>query len=139
MVHHYQLTRLTILQWPPIKKKAMEAHPSFAAFLGSAPKATSTPKATPKKRKSGTPDAEESIKETTEVTPDEDGGSPKKKKAPAKGRGRPKKTRTEEAKVEPEKAKAEPEDDNSADGGDGPSKYILNQKVIGWLTDTDIE
>jgi hypothetical protein len=133
MLHHRQLTWLTILQWPPIKKKAMEAHPSFTAFLGSAgaaPKATSTPKATPKKRKSGTPDAEESIKETTEVTPDEDAGSPKKKKkAPAKGRGRPKKTKTEEAKVEPED-KAEPEEDNSADGGDGPSEYILNQKVI---------
>jgi hypothetical protein len=106
------------------------AHPSFSVFLGSAPaapKATSTPKATPKKRKSGTPDAEESIKETTEVTPDEDGGSPKKKKkAPAKGRGRPKKTKAEEAKIEPEEDKAEPGEDNSADGGDGPSEYILN-------------
>jgi hypothetical protein len=119
----------------------MEAHPSFNTFLGSAaaaPKATSAPKATPKKRKSGTPDAEESIKETTEVTPDEDAGSPKKKKkAPAKGRGRPKKTKAEEAKVGPEEDKAEPED-NSADGGDGPSEYILNQKVIDWLNDSDI-
>jgi hypothetical protein len=114
----------------------MEAHPSFNAFLGSAaaaPKAAVALKATPKKRKSGTPDAEESIKETTEVTPDEDAGSPKKKKkTPAKGRGRPKKTKAEEAKVEPE-------EDNSADGGDGPSEYILNQKVADWLNDSDIE
>jgi ubiquitin len=115
----------------------METHPSFAAFLGSS---AAAPKATPKKRKSGTPDAEESIKETTEVTPEEDGGSPKKqKKAPARGRGRPKKTKAEEAKVEPEEDKAEPKKDNSADGGDGPSEYILNQKVTDWLNDSDIE
>jgi hypothetical protein len=120
----------------------MEAHPSFNTFLGNA---AAAPKATPKKRKSGTPDAEESIKETTEVTPEEDGGSPKKqKKAPARGRGRPKKTKAEEAKVELEKDKAEPEnkakpeEDNSADGGDGPSEYILNQKVTDWLNDSDI-
>jgi hypothetical protein len=103
--------------------------------LGSAPaasKAAPAPKATPKKRKSGTPDAEETIKETTEVTPDQDGGSPKKKKTPAKGRGRPKKTKTDEAK-------AELDEGNSADGGDGLGEYTRKQKVIDWLDNPDIE
>ena len=97
------MTWLTISQWPPVKRKAIEAHPSFGAFLGSTPaaaKAAPAPKATPRKRKSGTPDGEETVKETTEVTPDEDGASPKKKKAPARSRGRPKKTKTDEAKTD---------------------------------------
>jgi hypothetical protein len=101
-----------VSQWPPVKKKAIEAHPSFGAFLSgtaAAPKAVA-PKATPKKRKSEMPDAEDAGDEAAEQAPTDDNASPKKKKAPA-----PK-------KLKAQAPDAEDAGDEAADGNASPKK-----------------
>ncbi|KNG44427.1 DNA binding protein [Stemphylium lycopersici] len=119
--------------WPPIKKKAIENHPSFAKFLGqagaAAPAGEPKPAVAPKGRKrkasdEGTEDSAEAVNEKYEPASaanksDDDKSDSKKQKKPvaekkapaAKGRGRPKK----QAKKKEEAIKSE---ENSADGSD---------------------
>ncbi|KAJ4288637.1 hypothetical protein N0V90_011874 [Kalmusia sp. IMI 367209] len=89
--------------WPPVKRKAVEAHPSFAAFLGVTPTASDEANGTKAAGgKEGKAAAAKKRKQTDE--PDdgqeyvegEGGANGEKKKAPAKGRGR-KKFKSEEA------------------------------------------
>ncbi|KAJ5029238.1 hypothetical protein J3E72DRAFT_408517 [Bipolaris maydis] len=113
--------------WPPVKRKAMESHPSFAKFLGQsngdattastseAPKLTT---AAPRSRKRKPAD-EEASEEPTKSEPDtsEPDKKPTNKSAPAakkKARGRPKK----QAKIE------STDEENSADGGDGRDSQV---------------
>ncbi|KAF1976155.1 hypothetical protein BU23DRAFT_42092 [Bimuria novae-zelandiae CBS 107.79] len=87
--------------WPPVKRKVMEMHPSFATFLGSAAaagaggnggegaegkaKANPKPKATnAKKRKTPSTEPEDDI--AKEDDPEAANEGKKKTKAPAKGR-----------------------------------------------------
>ncbi|EUC49466.1 hypothetical protein COCMIDRAFT_84431 [Bipolaris oryzae ATCC 44560] len=134
--------------WPPVKRKAMESHPSFAKLLGQsngdataasstseAPKLTAAPKS--RKRKP----ADEASEETTKSEPDssEPDKKPAKKKATTaaaataaatkKGRGRPKK----QAKIEIT------DEENSADGGDGRGEFTKKKAVQRWLRSTDYE
>ncbi|KAF2025728.1 hypothetical protein EK21DRAFT_75694 [Setomelanomma holmii] len=123
--------------WPPIKKKAIDAHPSFATFIGStgsnitapAPKAKT---AGGRKRKastdtdSATADVNKSDGNKSDSKPE-----PKKKAAAAKGKGRTKKAKKEE---DDEKVKSE---EDSADGGDGLGQYTRKKKVLEWLKNAD--
>lgn len=110
--------------WPPVKRKAIESHPSFAKFLGQsngdatastseAPKLTAAPKSRKRKPADETPE-EPAKSEPDSSEPDK---KPTKKSAPAgkkKGRGRPKK----QAKIETM------DEEDSADGGDGRDSEI---------------
>lgn len=101
--------------FPPVKRKAVEAHPSFAAFLGAPATGTGEEtKAAPKaaagrkrKAKSDSDDTEAGKELNPEISMD-DVKTDSKKKAPAKGRGRGKKAKTEKAEAE---AKEEAKDD----------------------------
>jgi hypothetical protein len=112
--------------WPPVKKKAIEAYPSFAAFIGNTgakiTAATGEAKpatlATGRKRKVA----------DAEVDPDTDSKDVerKKKAVPAK-KGRA---------VKKSKAEVKDEED-SADGGDGLGQYTFTQKIVDWLNSAD--
>jgi hypothetical protein len=102
--------------WPPVKKKAIEAHPSFATFLGTDGANISAPTtaAGSRKRKAAADnDVEDadpkSAADKSENTDKTDSKVETKKKAPAKGKGRPAKKSKKEVKDE----------EDSADGGDG--------------------
>ena len=129
--------------WPPVKKKAMETHPSFATFLGLKNDATTTttttaaPGAEPKpkakggrKRKADTnANAEEGT--TTDTAADKSGDE--KKGAPGK-KGRAKKVKSEDVVQEEEVVKDEVKDEeDSADGGDGLGEYTLSSSMEKWL------
>lgn len=104
--------------FPPVKRKAIDAQPSFGTFLngGTAPTAVATngeqkkaaPKATGKKRKAiSEPDTNAAAEEAQADGEKTDDKVANKKKAPAKGRGRSKK-----AKVD---VKKEPTSDEDAE------------------------
>ncbi|KAF2849195.1 hypothetical protein T440DRAFT_139631 [Plenodomus tracheiphilus IPT5] len=142
--------------WPPVKRKAIEAHAGFGKFLGQAGTTTAAassiaaPKAAAaKKRKDESED--EAPEDTTEpttatatATDKADGNkSDSKKKAPSKEKkataakkppGRPRK-QVKKEEVEDE-AMADPEND-STDGGDGVGEYAFRQRILGWMSDTD--
>jgi hypothetical protein len=127
--------------WPPVKKKAIEAHPSFASFLGTDGANISAPKtaAGSRKRKAAADDVEDadpkSAADKSDSTDKTDGKADSKtdskaetkKKAPAKGRGRPAKKSKKEVKDE----------EDSADGGDGLGQYTCKAKIEKWLNSTD--
>ncbi|KAF1952246.1 hypothetical protein CC80DRAFT_479881 [Byssothecium circinans] len=107
--------------FPPIKRKATEAHPSFAAYLGATASAGESKVPATKKRKVASEvgedagaDADTDTKEP-DAEPEEKEKEPKKKKkAPAKGRGRPKKAKSDKS----EDVKEEPAPDDDAHGGE---------------------
>jgi hypothetical protein len=119
--------------WPPVKKKAAEAHASFAIFIG-APNVNATPKsadankpAAPAKaaggrKRKGAADSDAEVDSdpksaSAEVKPNAAGG---RKRAPAK------------------KAKKEVKsEEGSADGGDGLGQYIRKEKIKNWLSEAD--
>jgi hypothetical protein len=111
--------------WPPVKKKAAEAHASFAIFIG-APNVNATPKsadankpAAPAKAAGGRNAEVDSDPKSAsaEVKPNAAGG---RKRAPAK------------------KAKKEVKsEEGSADGGDGLGQYIRKEKIKNWLSEAD--
>jgi len=104
--------------FPPVKRKALEAHPSFATFLnaGTATAAPNgegkkaAPKAAGKKRKATsepeTDAAAEDIPPEADKTDEKADG---KKKAPAKGRGRGKKAKIEKESTPEEAAEGNEE------------------------------
>lgn len=125
--------------WPPIKRKAMDAHPTFSKFLNGpgAPAANGdakpapAPKATGGKKRKATDedldDADEDTKDTTSAANKSDGNKSDSKKKPAKkapatkGKGRAKKqVKKEEPASEDEVAGNSGE--NGADSGDGLGK-----------------
>ncbi|KAG9376198.1 hypothetical protein A1F94_013464 [Pyrenophora tritici-repentis] len=110
--------------WPPVKKKASENYPSFAALLGQAGTATTaTEPKTPKKRKAAveTPKAgdvmDDAVSERDKA--DSSAKSPvakKVKKVPvARGKGRAKKV----VKKEASESEADLDKEDSANGDDG--------------------
>jgi hypothetical protein len=136
--------------WPPIKKKAIEAYPSFATFISNTSDkitaASGEAKAAPKAaagRKRKVADAEvEADSDSKDVEPKftgtksnktdsagtkSDGKAETKKKAPPAKKGRATK-----------KPKAEVRDEeDSANGGDGLGQYAFTQKTVDWLNSTD--
>jgi hypothetical protein len=123
--------------WPPVKKKALEAHPSFAAFLGTDGNNIAAPKAAGGRKRKAAADsnvedadpksAEEQSDGTDKTDSKTDSKVETKKKAPAKGKGRPAKKSKKEVKDE----------EDSADGGDGLGQYTRRHKVEKWLNSTD--
>ncbi|CAO2652408.1 Nn.00g006910.m01.CDS01 [Neocucurbitaria sp. VM-36] len=118
--------------WPPVKRKTIDAHTSFATFLGQAGvvaangdvKPALAPKAAAgRKRKAadkGLDDDNDDNKDPTSAANKSDGNkSDTKKKAPAaKGKGRPKKQIKKEAPASEDEVMGISRE-NSADGGDG--------------------
>jgi hypothetical protein len=97
--------------FPPVKRKAIDAYPSLATFLGGVPGAVNAangdgkkaaPKAATKKRKatSPEPDTDDAAKDIHSNDDKTGGKANGKTKAPAKGRGRTKKVKTEQEDVE---------------------------------------
>jgi hypothetical protein len=121
--------------WPPVKRKAIEAHSSFAKFLGTEGGNVAAPKATGGRKRKATTDTEgedvdvKSAGGKSDTANKSDSKAKTKKKAPAaKPKGRPaKKTKKEEVKAE----------EDSADGGDGLGEYTLEKIVTKWLKNTD--
>ncbi|KAI8932894.1 hypothetical protein NX059_010371 [Plenodomus lindquistii] len=128
--------------WPPVKRKAMDQHGSFAKYLGQTGTVAAAPAAAPKaaagkKRKAASEDEAgednanskgDSTEPNTATDKSDDNrskakkrGPPKEKKVPVakKAAGRPRK-QVKKEDVDDE-AMADPED-NSADGGDGVDK-----------------
>lgn len=130
--------------WPPIKKKAIDAHPSFATFLGNSGTniASGESKVTAPKAKGGgrkrKADAEvngenetksaEAKSATLEKSDSAGGKSTSKKAAPAK---KPAKRAKKEVKQE---VKSE---EDSADGGDGLGEFRFRDSVLSWLHRAD--
>ncbi|KAI4942579.1 hypothetical protein J4E91_009973 [Alternaria rosae] len=140
--------------WPPIKKKALENHPSFATFLGQAGVAAAAPaggdpkpaaaKVT-KKRKAADEvpeeDADDGAKDLAPASAaDKSEGdksdtkkkapvAKKEKKGPTKKRVPPKKAAKKESASEEEVVKDKSAGD-SADGGDGLGEYSLLKKIL---------
>ncbi|KAH8731688.1 hypothetical protein GQ44DRAFT_767534 [Phaeosphaeriaceae sp. PMI808] len=126
--------------WPPVKRNAMDAHSSFAAFLGAQAKGKAGPSTNGKTAPAPKGGADKKRKACsdagTDADDDEDDvpepksaskaiGTTKAKKASApKGRGRPKKVKTED-------------EEDSADGGDGLGQYAFESNVADWLGSTD--
>jgi hypothetical protein len=133
--------------WPPIKKKAIDTYPSFAAFLGTPGGTTTTvagernTAAPPQAKGSRKRKADTEVEDDAENNPKSGGvkddsaeeksnGKPEVKKwAPAaKGKARaPKKVKKEEVKSE----------EDSADGGDGLGQYTRTRNVLTWLSSTN--
>ena len=140
--------------WPPVKKKAIDAHASFATFLGSTganitaassdAKPAPAPRATGGRKRKAAADADIEVDAETKDEPKSAGAKSNKsdgdksdiktktetkKKAPAaKGRGRSKKAKKDE--LSDEKVKSE-------DSADGSGQYTRKQKVLDWLSSTD--
>jgi hypothetical protein len=121
--------------WPPVKRKAIDAHLSFAKFLGSeGGNAAAVPKATGGRKRKATADVDgedvdsKSAEDKSDSANKSDGKAKTKKKAPAaKPKGRPAKKTKKEVK----------EEEDSADGGDGMGEYTLKQSIVKWLNSTD--
>jgi hypothetical protein len=128
--------------WPPVKKKAIEAHPSFATFLGTDGANISAPKtaAGGRKRKavadndvedadpkSAADQSDSNDKADSKTDSKADNKVETKKKALAKGKGRPAKKSKKEVKDE----------EDSADGGDGLGQYTCKANIEQWLNSTD--
>jgi len=153
---------------PPVKKKALEIHPSFAAFLGQAGVAAASStggdskpaaaKAT-KKRKAADEVPEDSEDGAKDLAPasaadkSEAEKSDSKKKAPAakkekkgptkkcvpvKGPNAPKKAAKKEPASEEEVVKDKSAED-SADGGDGLGEYTSLENLETWLNNANSE
>jgi hypothetical protein len=133
--------------WPPVKKKAIETHASFAAFLGTPGtntgttvsgerKAAGAPQAKAGRKRKGDAGVEDEAEENHQPAGVESnnaegksGGKSdvKKKAAATKGKGRPPKKAKKDVKSE----------EDSADGGDGMGQYTRTQSVLTWLSNTD--
>jgi hypothetical protein len=133
--------------WPPIKKKAIEAHASFATFLGTPGtntgttvsgerKAAGPPQAKAGRKRKGDAGVEDEADENpqpagveSDSVEGKSGGKPdvKKKAAATKGKGRPPKKAKKDVKSE----------EDSADGGDGMGQYTRTESVMTWLSNTD--
>jgi hypothetical protein len=124
--------------WPPVKKKAIDAYPGFAAFLGvtSAPTngesksaenkpAAAAKGATTRKRKAAEPEVAEEGEVDGKSASDGNKSDGRKKKAPAKPRA--KKVKKEE--VEEEVVKD--------DGGDEGLGELKKERMWCWLNETD--
>ncbi|KAF1844191.1 uncharacterized protein K460DRAFT_397329 [Cucurbitaria berberidis CBS 394.84] len=134
--------------WPPVKRKAIGAHSSFAAFLGlagtlapngdansaPAPKATAS-----KKRKAADEILDDADDDKNDLEPKSAANkSGTKKKAPAaKSKpGQKKKKVKKEAPISEDEATVQASE-NSADGGDGLGEFIFTQSVVDWINKTD--
>lgn len=140
--------------WPPVKKKAIDAHLSFGKFLGSAsatnptaPAADGKPAgAASKAKKRKTTDENPETADSDDKKPDSaadksdgkiasDNSTSKKakveKKAPA-----PKKPRAK-TQVKKEEPASDNDAENSADGGDGLGEYCYTDNMHRWLNSTD--
>jgi hypothetical protein len=123
--------------WPPVKKKAIDTYPSFAAFLGATPAPTdggtkaapaaAAKGATTRKRKAAEPDVAEEVAAEGEAKSASDGNKSdgKKKKAPAKPRAK---------KVKKEEVEEEVGKNNEGDEG---LSELKKERMWCWLNDTD--
>jgi hypothetical protein len=114
--------------FPPVKRKAIEAHPSFAAFLGAAPvtdgangdEKKAAPKTGGRRRKATSePDAEGTAKPEEKKTENTEEAGKGKKKASAKGPGRPrgKKAKVDKVEVDVKKEATPNDEDDSNENG----------------------
>jgi hypothetical protein len=142
--------------WPTVKKKAAEAHASFAAFIGVPNCADAKKPAAPakvagarKRKGAGETDGEadsDPKSASAEVKPKAAGG--RKRKTPAASDAEAedaeevdtKKTPAAKAKRAPAAKKSKKEvksEEDSADGGDGLGQYTREEKAAKWLSETD--
>ncbi|KAF1914565.1 hypothetical protein BDU57DRAFT_519634 [Ampelomyces quisqualis] len=97
--------------WPPVKKKAVETHPSFATFLGLSTAAASTNTAAVPAEPPTAAAPKPKVARKRKADSDADNGTP----TPAKPKGRaPKTVKTNDVVHDPVN-----DDPDSADGGDG--------------------
>ncbi|KAH7066771.1 hypothetical protein BKA63DRAFT_495671 [Paraphoma chrysanthemicola] len=150
--------------WPPVKKKAIDAHPSFASFLGSTganimaasgdPKTPAPPKAKAtggRKRKAADKAEIEDEADTKDVdakpvrakSEKSDGNKSDNNKSDSKAETK-KKAPAAKGKRGAKKAKKDELSEeqvksevDSADGGDGLGQYTRKEKVLKWLGSTD--
>jgi hypothetical protein len=154
--------------WPPIKKKAIDAYPTFATFLGTTganitatsgdTKSAPAPKskaAGGRKRKA---DADNDVEEETDTKDADpkpvrakseksdgnksDGNKSDSKAATKKkapvAKGKGRNKKSKKEELSDDRVKSE---EDSADGGDGLGQYTRKEKVLSWLgsTDDDLE
>jgi hypothetical protein len=135
--------------WPPVKKKAIEAYPSFAAFIGntgdkitaaSGEAKPASKAAGGRKRKAAKADVdtdsdskdEKPKSAGTKTSKTDSAGNKSDSKTENKKKATPKKGRATK------KSKAEVKDEeDSADGGDGLGQYTFTQTIVDWLNSTD--
>lgn len=134
--------------WPPVKKKAIDAHPSFAAFLGNSganiasgePK-TAAPKAKVPGRKRKVDAEVDGENETKSAGPksatvEKSDSAGDKVKVEVKKKAAPAKKPAKRVKKEV-KSEVKSEEDDSADGGDGLGEYKFHGNVLCWLRRAD--
>lgn len=112
--------------WPPVKKKAIENHENFGAFLAGGVVAAPASKVTSaKKRKVADADIE--------VDPEPESGFVGATDIKSKRASRGKKVKTEAADDGAQLV----DEANSADGGDSMGEFAYRRNVEGWLERTD--
>jgi len=143
--------------WPPVKRKALDAHESFGKLLGTAAanaagegtaSAGPKPAVGGKKRKATHDEPEEDSGDAAETAPTDTMSGDNKSDVRKKAASREKKVPAAKKTARPRKQAKKEEDDvemmadggeQSADQGDGAGEHALTQNVYNWLNDTDGE
>lgn len=130
--------------WPPVKKKAVEAHPSFATFLGNtgANIASGEPKtAAPAKAKGGRKrKADAEANGENDATDAEPKSATVEKSDSAGGKSNTKANSKKKVPAKKQKKKVKTEvksEEDSGDGGDGLGEFRFRKRVLRWLHCTD--
>lgn len=127
--------------WPPVKKKAIEAHPSFATFLGNtvANIASGEPKtAAPAKAKGGRKRKADAVANgENDATDAEPKSATIEKSDSAGGESNTKANNKKKVSAKKQKKKVKTEVKSEEDSGDGLGEFRFRESILRWLHFTD--